>query len=153
MAAKKACVIYVEASSASLKATTTLLEERGYSVCKAKADTQTTEAAQEGSVDLPQEIRDCMEGADLCVFLLPEQENGDGNLGTAASMAALGEIRCLGVVSGKRQEYPEALEDHASAMVREHSDRLAEAIDGREIWELPDKTLVPDRLIKHIICQ
>jgi hypothetical protein len=150
---KRACIVYVSAT-ARLRATVRdKLEKEGYAVHEVKADLDDALAAQAGGVDLPPKLKDCIENSDLCVFLLPEAEENDGCIGAAADFASKLEKRLVGVVAGAREKFPASLDDHADAMVRDTSERIGEAINGKEVWEKPDRSLVTDRPIKHIRCQ
>lgn len=150
---KRACLVYASATEGRRATVRARLEQNGYSVCEVRAELDDALAAQSGQGELPAELTDCISGADLSIFLLPESTANDGTLGDAAAFAnGLGK-RMVGIVAGNRREYPQSLDDHASSMIREDSDRLDDAICGTEVWEEPDRSPVPDRPIKHIRCQ
>lgn len=150
---KRACLVYVSATEDGRAAARAGLEKLGYSVCEVKAELDDAQAARSQEGNLPVELADCISTSDLCVFLLPEIEADDGVLDVAASLAnQLG--KCIvGVVAGKRGEYPLGFDDHAASMVRKGSGRFDDAVCGAEIWEQPDGSLVTDRTITHIRCQ
>lgn len=150
---KRACLVYVRATEGGRATVRARLEQNGYSVCEVRAELDDALAAQSGQGEFPAELTDCISGSDLCIFLLPESAEEDWALDDAAGLAGRTGKRMIGVVAGNRREYPQSLDDHASSMIRESSDRLDDAICGAEVWEQPDRSLVPDRPIKHIRCQ
>lgn len=150
---KRACLIYVKATEAMCNAVRARLEAQGYSVCEARAEVEDAVAAQGGSTDLPAELLTCITQSELCVFLLPEEADGDGLMGGAADVAGGLEKQMVCVVAGSRTDYPTELDDHAQAIIRDDSDRLDDAICGAEVREAPDRSPSPDRKIDHIRCQ
>jgi hypothetical protein len=150
---KRACLIYVSATASSRVEVRAELEANGFDVCEVEAKLEDALAAQAANTNLPQQLVDCINSADLCVVLLPESAEADALLGPAAALASEKSKRLIGVVAGSRSDYPEAIDDTGHALVREHSPRLKDAICGAEIWEGPDGAPVPDRKIKHVRCQ
>ena len=150
---KRACLIYVLATEDDRGPVRQKLENAGYMVCEVKAEFDEVLAAKEGEEGLREEITACISASELCVFLLPEDDQQDGEIGTAAGYADNLGKRLIGVVAGNRISYPEILEDFAPSMVRVGSDRLGGAIAGEAIWEAADRTPVADRPIKHVRCQ
>lgn len=150
---KRACLVYVSATEGQRASVRARLERNGYSVCEVKAELGDALVAQSGQGELPAELTECISGADLCIFLLPESAVSDEALGDAAAFAQRLSKRMVGIVAGSRGEYPQSLDDHASSMIREGSDRLDEAICGTEVWEQPDRSPVLHRPIKHVRCQ
>lgn len=150
---KRACLVYVPETEEQRDGVRQLLEAAGYAVCQVKAEIDDALAASVGQAELRQEIIDCMAPADLCIFLLPEDDNRDGQIGIAAGYAdSLGK-RLIGIVAGARTTYPDVLEDFAPSMVRVGSERLASAIAGEAVWETVSREVVSDRRITHVRCQ
>jgi hypothetical protein len=150
---KRACLIYVTATADDRGPTRASLEGAGYVVCEVRAELDDALLAQAGEGDLPESLSECIAQSDICVFLLPADQGNDGALSGAASLAQRAGKRMVGIVAGARDHYPEALEDCADAMVRQGSEQLSAAIDGREIWERPDGSPAPAREIRHVRCQ
>jgi hypothetical protein len=151
--AKHACLVYVSATERLRGLVRSRLQAMGYSVCEVRAELDHALAAQAGSADLPVELVDCLTNSDLCIFLLPEVATADGLIGIAAGLAGGLDKLMVCVVAGNRADYPQSVDDHAQAVVREGSDRLDDAICGTEIREAPDRSPAPDRKIDHIRCQ
>lgn len=153
MSQKRACLIYVSATEDGVLAAQQRLEAQGYSVCAVEADDADAKAAQSGDGGLPEPLMNCIESSDVCVFLLPSEAASDCLLGASAG-AAIGQGKpIVGIVWGQRGDYPEEFGDYARSMVRRDSERIEDALAGAEIWEGPDRTLVPPRTIKHVRCQ
>jgi hypothetical protein len=151
---KTACIIYVDATANMRGAVRKKLQDEGFEVREVKASIDDASAAQAGNdTALPPELKRCIEEADLCVFLLPEAKSKDGLINAAAGLANALNKRAVGIVSGKREDYPVNLDDRAAAMVREGSSRISDAFKGKEIWEKTDGSATADRPIKHIKCQ
>lgn len=150
---KRACLVYVAETAAGVEAVKTRLEQNGFAVCAVEAKLEDALAAQNGETNLPEALAECIDGSDLCVFLLPESEANDGGLGQACGLASQLGKRIIGIVAGTRENYPEPFEDNAESMIRQESDRLTDAICGTEVWERPDRSPVADRPIKHVRCQ
>lgn len=150
---KRACIVYVAATAGERAAVRKELEGAGYVVCEVKAEIEEALAAKAGQDGLREELAACIGASELCVFLLPEDDAQDGEIGTAAGYAdGLGK-RLIGVVAGARTSYPDVMEDFAPSMIRVGSERLAEAIAGADIWEAADRSPIADRKIRHVRCQ
>lgn len=150
---KRACLVYVAATEGLRGVVRLRLQANGYLICEVKADLDDALAAQAGSTNLPAKLVNCMTNADLCIFLLPEKATADGLIGPAVGLASELDKPTVCVVAGSRADYPQCVDDHAQAIVREDSNRLDDAICGKEIREMPDRSLSPDRIIQHIRCQ
>jgi hypothetical protein len=150
---KRACLIYVTATADDCGPVRARLEGAGYVVCEVRAELDDAWVAQAGVGDLPEGLSECIAQSDICVFLLPADQVSDGALSGAASLAQSAGKRMVGVVAGARDRYPEALDDHAGAMLRQGSGQLIAAIEGGEIWEKPGGTEAPVREIRHVRCQ
>jgi hypothetical protein len=150
---KHACLMYVQATEKNRTEVRDQLSVAGYVVCEVRAELDEAQAAKAGEENLRDEIRDCVDNADLCVFLIPEDDEQDAQIGVAAGYADSAGKPLLGVVDGQRTTFPDVLEDFAPSMVRVGSERLTQAFAGDAIWERPDRTIVEARPIKHVRCQ
>lgn len=150
---KRACLIYVSATTGMAPAARARLEADGYTVCEVLADLDTAAAAatQDGSV-LPSPLKDCIDTADLCVFLLPEDAGGDGLMVSGGGMASELGKPFIGVVDGQRETLPEPFEMDAAGIVRDCDESLSKAIKGDRSFKNPDGT-VRERGIRHLKCQ
>jgi len=150
---KRACLIYVSATARMVPAARARIEAEGYEVCEVLADlaTATTAAAQDGSA-LPPALKDCIETADLCVFLLPEDAVGDGCMASGGGLASELGKPFIGVIEGDRDVLPEPFEKDAAGIVHDCDDALSKAIKGDRSFKNPDGT-ARERSIRHLKCQ
>lgn len=153
MDAKRACLIYVTPTAAQRAGVREQLEQDGFTVCEVKADLEDAIAAQTGSEELPDPLKDCIAGSDVAVFLLPDEASGDGLLTGAAGYADAAGKSIVCIVSGARTAYPEIFQDAADSMLRDGSGSLKEALSGGEIWEGADKAKITKRPMTHVKCQ
>jgi hypothetical protein len=150
---RRACLLYVAATANVREAARVKLEQEGYTVCEVRAELEVARAAEAGDVDLPAEVTDCMTGADLCVFLIPEYEVGDGLLVGCGGLAVELGKRFIVVAAGARETFPQVVDDGASAIVRDCDEGLIGAIRGDRVFVKPDGSRSPDRPIDHVRCQ
>ena len=150
---QRACLVYVAATQNNRAPVRAELEDARFEVCEVMAEIEDARGAQAGTKDLPPTLAACLRQAQLCVFLLPEDEKADGLIGAAAAEAQACDKRTIGVVAGARERYPEALDDLAQAMVRVGSGKLSEAVRGEEIWEAPGGGPTPKRDARNVKCQ
>ena len=149
----KACLIYVAETEARRGVVAERLKAQGYDVCEVSADLATAELARSGASDLPPELKACIDGADLCVILLPAEPDRDGAIGAAAGYADGQRRRIVCVVEGDRTAYPQTIDDVCKSVVRGESPNLDEAIKGGEFWEGPDGKPAPERDYTTVRCQ
>lgn len=149
----KACVIYVAETQARLAGVVERLKAQGYEVCEVSADLPTAQITAAGASELPAEIRACIDGADLCVILLPSEPDCDDAIGEAAAYADQQQRRMVCIVEGARIAYPEAIMDVGKCVVRADSPRLDDAIRGDDFWEGPDGKPAPERPYTVVKCQ
>lgn len=150
---KRACLIYVSATAGMVPAARARLEAEGYGVCEVLADLDTAAAAaaQDGSV-LPSPLKDCIDTADLCVFLLPEDAASDGLMVAGGGLASELGKPFIGVIDGGRDALPDPFEQDSAGIVYDCDESLSEAIKGDRSFRNPDGT-VRERGIRHLKCQ
>jgi|GEM_PF-6649822 len=150
---KRACLVYVTATTGMVSAARARLEAEGYGVCEVLADldTATAATAQDGSA-LPIALKDCIEAADLCVFLLPEDAASDGCIGSGGGLVSELGKTFIGVAEGGRNVLPEPFEKDAAGIVHDCDEALSEAIRGDRSFKNPDGT-ARERGIRHLKCQ
>ena len=127
------------------------LEASGYLVTEVEADP--SEASNVTEDGVPTALAECLESSELCVFLLPDDQDDDGLIGASAATSGAQDKPIICIVSGDRTEYPQGIEDHADSVIRECNESFDEAIGGKHVWQAPDGSPVPPRKIKHVICQ
>lgn len=151
--AKRACLIYVSATAGTVPAARVRLEAEGYAVCEVLADLDTAAAAaaQDGSA-LPSPLKDCIETANLCIFLLPEDAASDGLMVAGGGLASELGKPFIGVIEGGRDALPDPFEQDAAGIVHDCDESLSEAIKGDRSFRNPDGT-VRERGIRHLKCQ
>lgn len=149
---RKACLIYVAATDQVRQKVRTELAEAGYRVCEVRASLPDALAAQAGTEVIPDALADCIEGSNICVFLLPEVSDDDEGIPAGIGLAGQLGKRIVGVVLGARSEYPSGIE-LAKGLVRSSSPNLKQVICGEDMWEDPSGAPIKDRQIKHVRCQ
>lgn len=150
---KRACLIYVSATASKVPVTQARLEAEGYKVCKVLADLEVAIAAEAqvgGSV--PPALKDCIETADLCVFLLPDDSAADGCMGAGGGLASELGKPFIAVVDGAREILPDPFEKDAAGIGHDCDEGLGNAIRGDRSFRNPDGT-VRKRNISHLKCQ
>jgi hypothetical protein len=152
-ATKRACLIYVSATAGMVSPARARLEAEGYAVCEVLADIDTATAASVNDIDaLPSAVRECVETADLCVFLLPQDVANDGGIPAGGSLASTLGKPFIGIVQGEREAAPDPFEQDAAGIVHDCDETLAKAIRGDRSFRNPDGT-VRERSIRHLKCQ
>ncbi|WP_156420515.1 MULTISPECIES: toll/interleukin-1 receptor domain-containing protein [unclassified Sphingopyxis] len=136
---KRACIVYIEADGCNPAKTARRLEAQGYSVtlCPVSAE-QSKEIAQGHLDELPQEIRDAIIAADLCVFLISKSCEGSSEYGAAAECAVTGGADIVGIWPEGQEEtpLPLALIDYGCDVMGENSLELDGVLSGAsDAWE------------------
>ena len=149
---KTACVIYVASTKVELDPVKQNLEREGYKVTPLLVSADVAQYIKDNDGQVPPKIRECIEQADLCIFLLPEEPAEDSGIQGAAGLAGEMGKRVVGLVDGYRAIYPTEFE-LAGSMIRLSSPRLKSVIQGENIWEEADKSPAKDRDIDHQRCQ
>jgi hypothetical protein len=152
-APNRACLVYVPATAALRAGARARLEAEGYEVCEVLAELDGAIAAEAGNTDLPAALKDCISAAEICVFLLPENEADDGCLSGCGGLASQLGKPFIAVVSETREALPQPFDDDAAGVVRDCEDGLVGAIRGDRTFKGPDGSGAIDRNIKHIRCQ
>lgn len=87
---KSACVVYVAKTKGELPRVTQALNSEGFEICAVLATIEVAQSAQSGGDDLPLPVRACIENSELCVFLIPAEDQDDEAIGRGASGGANG---------------------------------------------------------------
>lgn len=151
--AKRACLVYTAATAGERDAVRKRLEDQGYDVCEVEAQLADAVAAQAGEADLPSELRACIDGAEVCIFLIPEDASAMGDLGGGIGAGNASGKRVVAVLVGQPQNLPQKVDDLADAVVRVDSDNLIPAVEGEKVWEAPGKEGGEPRKTKRVKCQ
>lgn len=147
---RKACLVFTFGLEKEVPSITAQLKEEGFNVCAVSADQEVVEAAQAGSVSVPETVRSCIENADICVFLIPHQESVD--VISAAGYAGIGGNKIIAVVENVHA-LPQIFDDIAFSVVCVGSPGLADALKGKKVWEIPNESADGKREIARIKCQ
>jgi hypothetical protein len=150
-AKSQACLIFVKSTKSEVPRVRDELQNGGYSVCQVMATREEVDSLKSGGDEISSPLRDCIEKADLCVFLVPE-EGDDAETGGAAGFSGQLGKRIVGLIGGGRTVYPEGFA-LAGAMIRMGSKRLSSVIEGKNVWEGLDGSIIPEREIPHQKCQ
>lgn len=104
---KKACVIYTQSKQAEAEAASAKLKDAGYDICMAEVSSEEADAVKLGDVEsLPTQVRDCLDGADVCVILIDE----DVDFGDIGGIASDEGCRVV-TVGGEPEDLSEDLDD------------------------------------------
>jgi hypothetical protein len=153
MAEKKACVIYTAAKEAEAMRVAERLKGEGYEVCAEEVTPEFAEAAPDGGSPIPQELAECLSGAEVCIILVegdPALSAGMGGIGGAASD---GGCRVV-TVGGNPEALPTELDDIIDGHVPSaDTPELIEIANGRPDRIRPDNSPTPDRDEDRVKCQ
>lgn len=150
MSNAKACVVFTTGLEAEVPKISAQLAEEGFKVCTAGADQDIVEAAQSGSLSLPEAVKNCIDSAVICVFLVPKEHSE--NLLAAAGYASCSGKTIVAVVEDT-ESCPQIFDDLASSIVCVGSPQLTDAIKGKPVWESPNGSSDGKRVIPRIKCQ
>ncbi len=153
MVRKKACLIYVTATLKLRESARARLEKEGYDVCETLADIDEATTVKLGDAPVSDNLKACIDDADICVFLLPEDVGADGCMGSGAGYASEIGKPFIAVVEGEREALPPSFDDDAAGVVRDCDEGLTGAINGDPSFKKPDGTNVPPRKTDHVKCQ
>lgn len=147
---KKACLVFTFGLEKEVPQITAQLAHEGFNVCTVPADQEVVEAAQAGSLSIPETVRACIENANVCVFLIPRQESVD--LVNAAGFASSLGNKIIAVAENVHT-LPQIFDDVAFSVVCIGSPRLVDAIKGKKVWESANGSADGKREIHRIKCQ
>ena len=150
---KKGCLVYVTATAGLRAGARARLEAEGYKVCEVLADLDDAIAAEAGEPFLSADLKACIDAADLCVFLLPEDAAGDGCMGAGGNYASELGKPFIAAVEGAREVLPQAFDADAAGVVHGLDEELTDAIRGNSSFKKPDGSNAPLRKTDHIKCQ
>ncbi len=151
--AKKACLIYVTATAGLRAGARARLEAEGYEICEVLADLDDAVAAEAGQPAISPQLKDCIDAAEVCIFLLPEDGSGDGCIGAGGNYASEVGKPFIAVVAGSRETLPQSFDADAAGVVHDCEDGLVDAIRGDTSFNRPDGSKAPPRKIDHVKCQ
>lgn len=150
---KRACLIYVMATAGLRAVARVRLEAEGYEVCEVLADEDAALAAQAGDPKLPDDLKACIESAELCVFLLPADAANDGCLGAGGNFASQLGKPFIAAVDGAREVLPQAFDADAAGVVRDFGEALTDALRGDQKFKDVGGASTREVKIKVIKCQ
>lgn len=150
MSNAKACVVFTTGLEKEVLQIVSQLADEGFKVCTAGADQEIVEAAQSGRLSLPEAVKNCIDSAAICVFLIPK-ENPEGLM--AAAGYAGGSGKTIVAVVEDIKSIPQIFDDLASSIVCVGSPQLVDVIKGKPVWESPNGSADGKRVIPRIKCQ
>lgn len=153
MTTKKACLIYVTVTTGLKAGARARLEAEYYDVCEVLADLDDAVSAEAGEPVLSADLKACIDTADLCVFLLPEDAAGDGSIGAGSGYASELGKPFIAVVGGERTTLPEPFDADAAGIVHDAEEGLTDAIRGDTSFNKPDGSKGSPRKTDHVKCQ
>ncbi|WP_421953645.1 hypothetical protein [Polaromonas sp.] len=150
MTSKKACLVFVPKLAALAQTVSSWLSEDGAEVCVVEIEPVEADAIRGGDYDQNVAVQACVDDADVCIFLLGD-ENTDEVLAAAGKVAA--SKRRVVVVVGEGASLPQIFDDAADAVVNATTPGLREVILGKDIRQLPDGSIAPQRVPARVKCQ
>ncbi|MGN6155713.1 MAG: hypothetical protein ACTHN4_08255 [Sphingomicrobium sp.] len=150
MATKKACVIYTPQKKTEAQSTAGRLQDDGFDVCLTEVSAEVANAVQAGNQSsLPTDVKDCLDGAEVCVILVDEAIDL-GGIGGIAS-----DVGCRVVtVGGDPDKIPTELDDIIDGHVPSPDDpELIGVVEGQPERIKPDHTSAPPRKPDRVKCQ
>lgn len=149
--ARLACVVYLSSYAGSVDAVEEHLQALGYEVHSFEVTEERARAVRAGALDtLPEELRHCLENAELCVLLLGDDAEALGAIGGLGS-----DMGCRVVtVGGDPENLPDELDDVIDGHVPDIEQPPAdEVFDGAPERIKPDGSPSEERKPKRVKCQ
>ncbi|MCV4261429.1 hypothetical protein [Pseudomonas capsici] len=150
MSNAKACIVFTIGLEKEVPAISTQLSDEGFNVCTAAADQDIVEAAQSGSLSIPEAVKSCIDNAEICIFLIPKEES-EGTMTAAGYAGNLGN-KIVAVVEDINS-LPQIFDDLATSVVCIGSPQLPDALKGKSVWESPNGSEAGKRKIDRVRCQ
>lgn len=147
---RKACIVFAFELEEKAKSISKQLSEEGFNVCAAATNQEVVKDAKAGSSDIPEEVKSCIEGAEICVFLIPKQDSTE-ILGAANYAGSSG--KKIVAVLEDLDYLPQIFDDIAISTVHIESPKLTDALKGKSIWECPTGPEDGKRKISRVKCQ
>jgi hypothetical protein len=151
MASKLACIVYLSSYQGSVEAVEDHLQGLGYDVHSFEVTKARAEAVRAGDVaSLPDELRKCLQDAELCVLLLGDEAECLGAIGGLGS-----DLGCRVVtMGGDPESLPAELDDVIDGHLPDvEQPQVDEVFQGTPERIKPDGTASPDRKPKRVKCQ
>jgi len=145
---KKACVIFVARLEEKAAFVAASLESEGFDVCLHQASEEDARAAKGGGT-VNAGIAKCLDSADVCVFLIDDEEQYSG-IGWAAIGAG---TRVVGVLVGANAKASADIDEIGSSVLPISSENLGKALTGEDVWEGVDGKPVKPRNPRRQKCQ
>lgn len=151
MARKLACVVYLSSYRGSIDAVEERLQALNFEVHTFEVTEERAQAVQAGDLSsLPDELRQCMQTADLCVLLLDERAEGLAAIGGLGS-----DMGCQVVtIGGDPEVLPAELDDVIDGHVPDIDLPIVdEVIEGEPERIKPDGEPADERKANRVKCQ
>lgn len=150
---KKACLIFVSSMAAEKDRVLLLLDHSGHSVCVVEAKIDDARDAKSGKEIVPDTLQACIDGAEICIFLIPEDASALGELGGGIGLGNASGKRTIGILCGHPAALPQGVDDLVDSVVGIDSAKLPDAIAGEDVWEDPENPQQKSRKAKRVKCQ
>ncbi|WP_162888162.1 hypothetical protein [Sphingomonas mesophila] len=148
--AKKACIVFTEARAAEAEVVAKRLQENGFDACMAEVSITEAKAVQAGDAStLPDHVKDCLDGAEVCVILVDEE----AALGGIGGLASDGGCRVV-TVGGDPAILPTDIDDIIDGHVPSpDAPDLIDVVEGEPERIRPDNSPAPPREPDRVKCQ
>lgn len=145
---KKACVVFVAGLEDKASIIAAKLDGDGFEVCLHQASEEEARAARGGARNIDAELTECLKGADLCVFLIDQENQYDG----LGSVAYEGGAKVIGVLVGLGAIASGLIDDVGEAVVPIDSKNLDKALQEGGVWEGLDGKPIKPRKVPRQKC-
>lgn len=156
---KKACIVHIAGDQVDITVIRERLGEQGYEVhdiAVSAEDAEAVELSGRDTTDVPDEVRECVDSADLIVLLISDSTAHSCVGGAALNAAQSSGARIVGVWAngGAATGAPQVMRDYADALVHPQSEKFPAAVCGEgEVWEGPTGMEEVPPKKKHQKCQ
>lgn len=148
--AKKACIVFCQAKASEAEAVAKRLQGDGFETCMAEVTFTDAKAVKAGdTLSLPSAVNECLDGAEVCVILVDE-DNAFGGIGGLASDEGCRVV----TVGGDPTDLPTDLDDIIDGHVPSpDSPELCDIVEGEPERVQPDNSPAPPRNPDRVKCQ
>ncbi|MFJ3427888.1 hypothetical protein [Pseudomonas fragi] len=150
MSNAKACLVFARGLESKVLEISAQLVEEGFDVCTASADREVVEAAKLGSINVPEDIKACIDNASICIFLISEQNSE--HVQAAAGYAGISGKKIIAVIEDV-DYLPQVFDELATSVVCVDSPQLPDVLKGKSVWESSNGSADGKRVIPRIRCQ
>ncbi len=150
METKKACILHTPKNKADADVVAQKLGNNGYDTCVTEVTAEEAKSVRTGDASsISSAVKDCLDGAEVCVIILDEAVDF-GGIGGIASDGGCSVV----TVGGDPDDLPSDLDDVIDGHVPSPDDsELVVIVEGEPNRVKPDHTTAPPRKPDTVKCQ